>query len=72
MKVQVHRVVLMVIDHDRLGAAHVEAVLEHTRYPNHCIAPVAMSVDTCEVDWDDKHPLNQFQTYSKAFEELFK
>lgn len=57
-KVQVHKVVLLVVDHDEVGAEEVGEVLEHNRYPNHCMAPSVMHVETREVDWSDDHPLN--------------
>lgn len=57
-KVQVHKVVVMVVDHDGLGADQVGDVLEHNRYPNHCMGPVVMHTETREVEWSDEHPLN--------------
>lgn len=71
MTTEVHRVVLYVVDHDQVGAADVREMLEHTRYPNRCIAPRVVSVETQAVEWDDDHPLNTRATAAAAFAELF-
>jgi NTP pyrophosphatase (non-canonical NTP hydrolase) len=69
-EVEVFKVVLMVVDHDGLGADQVGGVLEQTRYPNHCMGPVVMHTETREVYWSDDHPLNTiYQT--AEFERLF-
>lgn len=71
MTTEVHRVVLYVVDHDQVGAADVREMLEHTRYPNRCIAPHVVSVETQAVEWDDDHPLNTRATAAATFAELF-
>lgn len=68
---EVHRIVLYVVDHDQVGATDVREVLEHTHYPNRCIAPRVVSVETQPVEWDDDHPLNMRTTAATAFAELF-
>ena len=57
-KVQVHKVVLLVVDHDGIGVEEVADLLAEARYPNHCMAPSVMHVETREVGWSDGHPLN--------------
>lgn len=69
--VQVYRVVLMVIDHDGVGAAGVREVLEHTKYPNRCISPDVKSIEGREVQWTDDHPLNNRTTELAAWQALF-
>lgn len=69
---KIHRVVLLIVDSDDIGAESVADVIENARYPNHCIGPSVMRIDTREVEWSDEHPLNQSDTSQKAFEELFK
>jgi hypothetical protein len=60
---KVHRVEVLVIDFDELGADAVGAVLESTRYPNRCISPRIITTRTYDVgEWDDSHPLNQTNT----------
>lgn len=70
-KVQVHKVTLMVVDHDGLGADGLQAVLEETRYPNRCISPRVAQVATVEVGWVDDNPLNYEATWRAEFERLF-
>jgi hypothetical protein len=72
MKTKVHKVVLLIVDHDQLGADEVRTELENVNYPNDCIHPRVMHVETREVDWDDDHPLNSTRKQAAAFEELFK
>jgi hypothetical protein len=69
--VKVHAVMLFIVDHDNLGADEIQEVLENQRYPNHCIRPSVMRIDTREVEWTDQHPLNVTRTMRSAFEELF-
>lgn len=69
--VKVHRVVLMVVDRDDLGAEGVSQVLEATKYPNWCIAPRVREVQTRTVDFHDQHPLNLRESSAAAFRALF-
>jgi hypothetical protein len=69
--VQVHRVTLLIIDHDELGAAAVKNVLETAHYPNHCIAPDVLALETREVEWSDDHLLNQKRTQAAEVVRLF-
>jgi hypothetical protein len=69
--VQVHRVTLLIVDHDEVGAAAVAQHLQYTRYPNHCIAPTVLAIETREVEWSDNHPLNQKRTQAAEAERLF-
>ena len=68
---KVHRVEILIVDHDDLGADGIRQVLESTRYPNHCISPQVAAVQTREVDWTDGHPLNQKRSWRAAFAALF-
>jgi hypothetical protein len=70
-RVNVYRVEVMVIDHDGIGPGEVQAVMESTRYPNRCISPEVMGVETREVDWTDDHPLNMRGRTKDAYRELF-
>lgn len=71
MSTQVHKIVLMVVDHDRIGADAVKLALEDARYPNHCIAPTVMGIQTKEVEWSDNCALNQTSLMHQAFARLF-
>lgn len=56
---KVHRVTLIVVDHDDLGATQVAEVLEGANYSNDCVRPSVVAVETRETEWSDDHPLNQ-------------
>ena len=71
MSTKVHRLVVCIIDHDNLGPEQVAEVLENARYPNRCINPDVVSIETAEVEWSDDHPLNMRGTSKAAFAELF-
>lgn len=70
-KTKVHRAVLLIVDTDDIGESGIRDVIPNTRYPNRCIAPEVMNVETREVAWDDHHPLNSKRTQREAFDELF-
>lgn len=42
----VHRVVLLIVDHDGVGPSGIADVLENANYPNDCIRPDVMQIDT--------------------------
>lgn len=68
----VHRLIVSVIDHDSLGAAGVASALENSRYANDCINPRVRTVETRDIgEWDDAHPLNNSRTAPEAFRKLF-
>jgi hypothetical protein len=68
---QVHKLEILIIDHDGLGADEVQSVLEETHYPNRCIRPHVLKIQTRQVEWSDEHPLNNVNTFDAAQEELF-
>lgn len=68
---QVHKVTLLVVDHDEVGTDDIKAILENNNYPNDCIAPHVMDVKTVEVDWPDTHPLNLRGEQEAEFKRLF-
>ncbi len=62
----------MVIDFDELGADDVVSELENARFPNDCVSPQVMSIETCDIgEWHDDHPLNGRDTSDAAFDALF-
>lgn len=64
---KIHRVVLFVIDFDGLGAEGVRAEVARVRYPNDCVSPKVMSVETWDIgEWHDDHPLNLFHDAEKG------
>ncbi len=68
---KIHRVTMLVVDFDDIGAGEVEDVLEQTRYPNRCIMPNVLRVETRVVNWTDDHPLNRSDSRDEAVEALF-
>ncbi|MAG67089.1 MAG: hypothetical protein CMK74_14665 [Pseudomonadales bacterium] len=56
---KVHRVTVLVLDFDELGADGVKAEMEAVRYPNRCMSPEVKHVETIDIgEWKDDHPLN--------------
>lgn len=70
-KVQVHKVVLLVVDHDNLGPEGLRQEIENVNYPNDCVSPGVMSIETREIEWTDDHPLNLGRTQRAEFARLF-
>lgn len=68
---KIHKITILVVDHDNLGAPGVKLELENTNYPNDCISPRVIEIDTREVEWSDDHPLNNYKTQCSEFRRLF-
>lgn len=70
---KVHRVTVLVLDFDDLGADGVKAEMEAVRYPNHCMNPEVKHVETVDIgEWDDEHPLNyRGETGDAEYRRLF-
>jgi hypothetical protein len=67
-----HRVTLLIIDMDGVGADDIKSILENTKYPNRCIAPDVKSVETVDIgDFHDDHPLNKHETSEAEYARLF-
>jgi hypothetical protein len=70
--VKLHRVVLSIVDIDELGAELVRHEIERFSYPNDCITPSVISIETWDIgEWHDNHPLNKNETAVAAREHLF-
>jgi len=68
---KIHKITILVVDHDDLGAPGVKLELENTNYPNDCISPTVIEINTREVEWSDDHPLNNSRTLLSEFRRLF-
>lgn len=68
---KIHKVTILIVDHDNLGAADVKTELENANFPNDCIHPTVVGIDTREVEWSDAHPLNNSRTLHAEFRCLF-
>lgn len=69
--IPVHRLDVLIVDTDCVGTQGVKDVLVNARYPNHCIAPDILSIETKAVEWSDDHPLNRRDTQDAAIAVLF-
>lgn len=68
----VYRVTLLVVDHDRIGPQQIQQVIESTRYPNRCIHPLVLDIEERSIlHYDDNHPINSMQ-YKDAAKTLFE
>jgi len=72
MKTKVHKVELLIVDHDNVGADEIMDVIENQKYPNHCISPSVMSTETVEIDYHDGHPFNLTNKQTEEYERVFK
>jgi hypothetical protein len=68
---KIHKLTILIIDHDNLGAAGVKTELENANFANDCILPRVVEVDTRDVEWSDDHPLNSSKTRDAEFRRLF-
>lgn len=57
---KVHKLTVMIIDHDEIGAEWASRYIEQAHYPNRCISPNTMQTESVEIgEWRDDHPLNR-------------
>lgn len=69
---KVHKITLYVVDHEGLGGSEVASTITNTRYPNDCIGPNVLSVETADIGaWSDEHPLNQRDKAKAEIDRLF-
>lgn len=69
---KVYKLEVMVIDFDGLGAGEIANVLESANYPNDCIHPSVVDIDSVDIgEWRDDHPLNNVRTQDAEFRILF-
>lgn len=67
----VYRVVLAVVHHDDLTEDELRDIIENTKYPNRCMYPSVVSVESREVDYHDNHPLNLTAQWEREFRRIF-
>ena len=70
---KVYKVTLIAVDaNNELNEAEIQSVIENARYPNHCMYPHVISVDSVELGpWDDDLPINGRNTFDAEVERLF-
>ncbi|NJL54111.1 hypothetical protein HC928_02345 [bacterium] len=69
---KVYRIEIMVVDFAELGEEEIVEVLQTTKYPNWCMHPKVIDIEAREVQWNDGHPLNNYETVNEEFVKLFK
>ena len=69
---KVHSVTLTIIDIDDIGADEIKSVIENAHYPNRCISPDVVNIETADVgEWHYEHPLNDKRTANAEWMRLF-
>jgi hypothetical protein len=69
----VYKVELMIINHDEMGQESVKRVLENANYPNDCISPDVVSIESRDIgEWSDDNPLNFSNKKREEFNRLFR
>jgi hypothetical protein len=71
-QMQVHKLTVMIIDHDELGADGVIEALENGRFGNRCISPHVMESASVDIgEWTDDCALNSASRSGDEFQRLF-
>lgn len=69
---KVYKIEVMVIDLDEIGEEEIKDVIEHTKYPNRCIHPEVIQIESRDVGkWTDDHLLNHVSKSAAEFKRLF-
>ena len=69
---KVFKIELFIIDFDEVGEEEIKDIIENTRYPNRCISPDVMKVESRDILWHDSHPLNLTDKCDAEYERLFR
>ena len=68
----VYKVTLIIIDHDEIGGEEIKDVIESAAYPNRCISPDVVSIESRDIgEWHDDHPLNMVDGFIDEVKKLF-
>ena len=69
---KVYKVTVIVVDSGEVSASDIRDIIENMRYPNHCMRPRVVDVDTVELgEWDDSLPINKSALFASEVERLF-
>lgn len=69
---QVHKLIVAVIDFDGLGPEGVKNALENGRFGNRCISPSVIATESVDIgQWSDDNPLNKRDTKDAELQRLF-
>ena len=67
-----HVVTLTIIDFDDIGADEIKVIIENVHYPNRCISPDVVNIETADIgEWHDDHILNYKRTATAEWKRLF-
>ena len=67
-----HKIEILIIDFDEMGADEIKSTIENTSYPNRCMYPDVMNIETVDLgEWNDEHPLNLKDTFEQEYQRLF-
>lgn len=69
---KVHKLTVLVVNHDDLDDEALKVNLESANFANDCMMPELMGIETKEVEWHDGHPLNQTRTAEFVFDCMFR
>lgn len=70
---KVHKVELYIVDFDEVGGQNIREIIENVSYPNRCISPNVVEIQTRDIGpWDDEHPLNKRATATEEYRRIFK
>lgn len=68
-----YKLEVLVVDFDGVGPDGARVCIEEARYPNRCISPNVMVVETRDIgEWSDDHPLNRRSTAGAYYKQLFR
>ncbi len=70
--VKVHKLTVLVVNHDDLDDEALKDNLESANFANDCMLPSVMGIETQEVEWYDDHPLNNTKTADYVFANMFR
>lgn len=66
-----HKLTLLIVDHDDVEE-EIPNILENEKYPNYCISPHVMSMETVDIgEWSDDHPFNKLDQMKNHFDQIF-
>ena len=67
-----YKIEILIIDHDQLWAEEIKEVIENQKYPNYCISPRIMDIQSSDLgEWDDSHPLNNINKMKDEYMKIF-
>jgi hypothetical protein len=69
--VKVYKIEVMVVDLQKIGESAIRDAIQNAPYDNHCIWPEVRAVESRDIEWTDKHPLNHPDQSDAEYHRLF-